>query len=434
MMDWTNKLKNKMEGYTEQPSDSVWAGISAAAGLTGDKRRAVPFWLLAGSAIAAAAMFGAMLFFNVKEDVPVTMTAEAAKVGQEPVVSAQVVQDNDITSIPEASQARRFVETEVRDFRGAAVSGDFSGEAAGGVVSEASGEVVWEPTDEVIGVTAAASENEGNIETETEESIEPDDDGGRFADAWKWVLAEPELQRTKRGGKLAAGLSVNGSSSASSLSSRPTAAALGANPLDCGVSSADWVDRRVESAAGVIVYNQPEVTTEYSHKMPVKIGASIRYDFNKFLGIESGLTYSFLSSDLKTGEEGAVSSWSKGVQSMHYLGIPLNLSFNIFSSRYFNAYVTAGGLMEKCVRGSLKTDEYLDGKYHGSSSTTLKQKGLQWSVNGAAGIQVNILPQLGLYMEPGVSHHFSNNSKVRTIYSDKPTDFSLSFGLRYTFR
>lgn len=420
-MDWTNKLKNKMEGYTEQPSDSVWAGISAAAGLTGNKRRAVPLWLLASSAVAAAALFGAMLIFNAKEDVPATMTAEAVQVGQEPAVSAQVVQDNDITSVPEVSQARHYVETEVRDFRGAAVSGDFSDESA----------------DEIVGVTAETSEKneiEGNIEPDTEKDIEPDEDGGRFADAWKWVLAEPELQRTKRGGKLAAGLSVNGSGSASSLSSRPTAAALGANPLDCGVSSADWVDRRVESAAGVIVYNQPEVTTEYSHKMPVKIGASIRYDFNKFLGIESGLTYSFLSSDLKTGKEGAVSGWSKGVQSMHYLGIPLNLSFNIFSSRYFNAYVTAGGLMEKCVRGSLKTDEYLDGKYHGSSSTTLRQKGLQWSVNGAAGIQVNILPQLGLYMEPGVSHHFSNNSKVRTIYSDKPTDFSLSFGLRYTFR
>ena len=424
MMDWTNKLKDKMEGYTEQPSDSVWAGISAAAGLTGNKRRAVPLWLLASSAIAAAALFGAMLFFNVKEDVPATMTAEAVKVWQAPVVSAQVVQDNDITSVPEVSQ--------VRDSHGMAVSGDFSDEPSDEVAGEPFGEVVG-----VFGVTAETSEKneiEGNIEPDTKEDIEPEDDGGRFADAWKWVLAEPELQRTKRGGKLAAGLSVNGSGSASSLSSRPTAAALGANPLDCGVSSADWVDRRVESAAGVIVYNQPEVSTEYSHKMPVKIGASIRYDFNKFLGIESGLTYSFLSSDLKTGKEGAVSSWSKSVQSMHYLGIPLNLSFNIFSSRYFNAYVTAGGLMEKCVRGSLKTDEYLDGKYHGSSSTTLKQKGLQWSVNGAAGIQVNILPQLGLYMEPGVSHHFSNNSKVRTIYSDKPTDFSLSFGLRYTFR
>ena len=429
MMDWTNKLKNKMEGYTEQPSDSVWAGISAAAGLTGNKHRAVPLWLLASSAIAAAALFGAMLSFNAKEDVPATMTAEAVKVGQEPVVSARVVQDNDITSVPEVSQARLYVETEVRDFRGAAVSGDFS--------DEPSDEVAVEPFGEVVGVTADTSEKneiEGTIEPDTEEEMEPDEDGGRFADEWKWVLAEPELQRTKRGGKLAAGLSVNGSGSASSLSSRPTAATLGANPLDCGVSSADWVDRRVESVAGVIVYNQPVVTTEYSHKMPVKIGASIRYDFNKFLGIESGLTYSFLSSDLKTGEEGAVSGWSKGVQSMHYLGIPLNLSFNIFSSRYFNAYVTAGGLMEKCVRGSLKTDEYLDGKYHGSSSTSLKQKGLQWSVNGAAGIQVNILPQLGLYMGPGVSHHFSNNSKVRTIYSDKPTDFSLSFGLRYTFR
>ena len=422
MMDWTNKLKDKMEGYTEQPSDSVWAGISAAAGLTGNKRRAVPLWLLASSAIAAAALFGAMLIFNAKEDVPGTMTAEAEMAVQEPEVMAQVVQDNDIASVSEVN----YVEKEVRNFRSMAMSD--------GEVEESSGDFAGEPSCEVVGATAATNETEGSIEPDIEDDIEQDDDGGRFADAWKWVLAEPELQRTKRGGKLAAGLSVNGSGSASSSSSRPTAAALGANPLDCGVSSADWVDRRVESAAGVIVYNQPEVSTEYSHKMPVKIGASIRYDFNKFLGIESGLTYSFLSSDLKTGEEGAVSSWSKGIQSMHYLGIPLNLSFNIFSSRYFNAYVTAGGLMEKCVRGSLKTDEYLDGKYHGSSSTALKQKGLQWSVNGAAGIQVNILPQLGLYMEPGVSHHFSNNSKVRTIYSDKPTDFSLSFGLRYTFR
>ena len=128
MMDWTNKLKNKMEGYTEQPSDSVWAGISAAAGLTGNKHRAVPLWLLASSAIAAAALFGAMLIFNAKEDVPATMTAEAVKVGQEPVVSARVVQDNDITSVPEVSQAGLYVETEVRDFSGAAVSGDFSDE------------------------------------------------------------------------------------------------------------------------------------------------------------------------------------------------------------------------------------------------------------------------------------------------------------------
>ena len=102
MMDWTNKLKDKMEGYTEQPSDSVWAGISAAAGLTGNKRRAVPLWLLASSAVAAAALFGAMLIFNAKEDIPATMTAEAVKVGTEPVVSAQVVQENDITSVPEA--------------------------------------------------------------------------------------------------------------------------------------------------------------------------------------------------------------------------------------------------------------------------------------------------------------------------------------------
>ena len=123
-------------------------------------------------------MFGAMLIFNAKEDVPATMTAEAVKVGQEPVVSARVVQDNDITSVPEVSQARLYVETEVRDFRGAAVSGDFS--------DEPSDEVAVEPFGEVVGVTAETSEKneiEGNIEPDTEADIVPDEDGGRFADA-----------------------------------------------------------------------------------------------------------------------------------------------------------------------------------------------------------------------------------------------------------
>ena len=90
-------------------------------------------------------------------------------------------------------------------------------------------------------------------------------------------------------------------------------------------------------------------------------------------------------------------------------------------------------MMEKSISGSIKTDEYVDGKFDRTLKAKISPKGLQWSVNAAAGVQANILPQLGFFVEPGVSHHFKNSSRVRSIYTDKPTDFSLGFGLRYSF-
>ena len=118
---------------------------------------------------------------------------------------------------------------------------------------------------------------------------------------------------------------------------------------------------------------------------------------------------------------------------MQYLGIPLNASFNLLDKRFVTLYLSAGGEMEKCLKGRTRIDEYEDGSYLRSTDTSLKIRALQWSVNAAAGLQVNILPSLGAYVEPGVVHHFVKNSRVRSIYTDRPTDFSLRFGLRYSF-
>ena len=54
----------------------------------------------------------------------------------------------------------------------------------------------------------------------------------------------------------------------------------------------------------------------------------------------------------------------------------------------------------------------------------------QWSVQGALGVQYNIIPQLGIYIEPGVKHYFNNHSRVRNFFKDKPNNFNLQFGLR----
>ena len=58
---------------------------------------------------------------------------------------------------------------------------------------------------------------------------------------------------------------------------------------------------------------------------------------------------------------------------------------------------------------------------------------MQCSLNAAAGLQFNILPNLGVYAEPGVGYYFNNGSKVETIYKEKPFNFNLKAGLRLSF-
>ena len=41
---------------------------------------------------------------------------------------------------------------------------------------------------------------------------------------------------------------------------------------------------------------------------------------------------------------------------------------------------------------------------------------------------------VGVYLEPGVSYYFDNGSDVRTIYKDKPFNFNLNLGVRFTIR
>ena len=55
---------------------------------------------------------------------------------------------------------------------------------------------------------------------------------------------------------------------------------------------------------------------------------------------------------------------------------------------------------------------------------------VQWSIGGALGVQYNIIPQLGLYAEPGIKYYFDNGSHIRNYFKYRPTNFNLQIGLR----
>lgn len=450
--DWTDTLKQKMAGYEERPSDELWAALSERAGLQESRRKVIPVWFW-GLSAAAALMAGIFVVTKVNDKSVNALGGITADVAVSEPVDAEVSEpiDAEVPESVERTLAEELKSAEAMSLADVAV-GRKQEAAKVGIKQDvkarkAKSALIAEavPVESRVGAVAedvtsvnteeyaaeVPSENHDareaeTVESDTVEQSEP-------AMSWDEYLKETpsEKARAKRSGGFSAGILAGGAVGGNTSGSKPTAMVMGANPLAAGVTKTDWIDK--DSKVSAIVYNQPEVQEEYSHKIPVKVGLTARYNITGRLGVETGLTYSILSSSVKTGNSETGKNWSTGSQTLHYLGIPLNISFNILNSRYVNIYLTGGGMMEKSISGNIKTDEYVGGKFARTLTAKISPKGLQWSLNAAAGVQANILPQLGFFVEPGISHHFKNGSRVRSIYTDKPTDFSLGFGLRYSF-
>ena len=449
---WLSQLSEKLEGYQEQPSDSVWEGVSRKVLGTSLLRR----WLIPGMTAAAALLLGTFLLTRPSSPSPDTITADA-KVNadvtprsfEDPVTStandwisgdnlSEKNQTDDISKIQggnsnSKSQKNNSIDKTLSDKnidRNPRETGIDQNRKAGAAESaEYSEETVSaEATPESDDTNAAASKTS----SKKEESI--DNEVVRQEEKAKWaaIMAEEQAERKHSARRFSAGISVTGAGTASSSERQLTNAIMGANPLESNVNYADWVDGGFRNGESLVVYNQPEVETKYSHKLPVKFGVSFRYGFNERLGIESGLTYTLLNSTFTTAA-GTANGNTTGKQTLHYIGIPLNVTYNIIGSKLFNVYASAGGAMEKAVGGYFETTGHVDGKRSETNRNSLKPKELQWSLNASAGAQVNVLNQLGLYVEPGISYRIPSGSHVRSIYTDKKLDFSIGFGIRFNF-
>ena len=449
---WLSQLSEKLEGYQEQPSDSVWEGVSRKVLGTSLLRR----WLIPGMTAAAALLLGTFLLTRPSSPSPDTITADAKvnadvtpRFFEDPVTSTandwvpgdnlgEKSQTDDIGKIQggnrnSKSQKNNRTNKTLSDKnidRNPRETGIDQNRKAGAAESaEYSEETVSaEATPESDDTNAAASKTS----SEKEESI--DNEVVRQEEKAKWaaIMAEEQAERKHSARRFSAGISVTGAGTASSSERQLTNAIMGANPLESNVNYADWVDGGFRNSESLVVYNQPEVETKYSHKLPVKFGVSFRYGFNEKLGIESGLTYTLLNSTFTT-TAGTANGNTTGKQTLHYIGIPLNVTYNIIGSKLFNVYASAGGAMEKAVGGYFETTGHVDGKRSETNRNSLKPKELQWSLNASAGAQVNVLNQLGLYVEPGISYRIPSGSHVRSIYTDKKLDFSIGFGIRFNF-
>mgnify|MGYP002858197436 CR=1 FL=1 len=151
------------------------------------------------------------------------------------------------------------------------------------------------------------------------------------------------------------------------------------------------------------------------HHQHRKLGVSLKYDISDRWGIQTGLTYTSMNSDI-VDESGQRTTTTH--QRLVYAGIPVNVHYSFIKGDKMNVYVSAGGEVEKMIIGTGDVTE---------SSPV-------FDVNMCAGLEFMITDNLMLYAEPGVYHYFDNGKGVRSAYTDGLTNFNLSLGVRFHLR
>lgn len=197
-------------------------------------------------------------------------------------------------------------------------------------------------------------------------------------------------------------------------------------------TGSDGCDWEGSPMLGIGIYNQgQEVKTEYKHHLPVRIGLNIAYALSDRLSLESGVSYTRLSSDMK---DGTSTNFISGRQNLDYVGIPLSLKYKALSYGAFDLYASTGILAEQCVNGKTSKDFVIEGNVKKTEQQTIHSHPLQLSANAAVGLQFKIADNIGIYAEPGLSYFFDDNSSLNTIYKEKPLNFNLNIGFRYEIK
>ena len=453
--DWLNKIRESQANFSEPEPDGLWEGIEAglaakdvgtSAGMEPvratdarasvdrtsredsavSRRRTVRWWW---AALPAAAVAALVLLLSVpghrdaSDDPLRTSAISELKSTAEPfdVVSREVE-----SSVPAnlLAYSGTLLAFDTKAGKPSEATADDAGNASE-EFSKRQENSSWNnsPSDissETISSEINSLENSSSKTTSSENSS---------LENWPSENDNPVSKTRRRG--LSFGLLT--SNVAGSRSSASKYAALYGSTVTKQIhgfseTTADFPDS--QGYAGVMQSNSNnEISSTVKNWQPIQVGVSVAYSFTDRLSIESGLTYSCLISDLSSGTP--LGNYDIR-QTLHYIGLPLALRYDFLKIKGFSLYASAGGQMEKCVAGKTRTDYFVDGKKVSSENGRIMVEPLQWSVNAYVGAQYSFNRLVGLYVEPGAAYYFRNGSPVNCIYSERPFNFSLRAGLRFS--
>ncbi len=165
------------------------------------------------------------------------------------------------------------------------------------------------------------------------------------------------------------------------------------------------------------------------HYMPINLSLALKYRLNNRFAIETGLSYSKLKSDFEMGSNGNTINEQ---QTIHYLGIPLKGTYNIYSRKTWSLYGSLGVITEIPLYSPLNTSYYLHGMLEATDKTIIHAP-WQWSVGTGLGLQYNFTPNIGLFAEPSLQYYIPTGTQIETYRTEHPFTFSLPIGIRFTW-
>lgn len=432
--DWTDKLPKKMFDYEEQAPEGLWDNIEKSIHSTDDidrNRHAKSVWIRYSSIAVAAAilcLFG--IFIANKYSVMDSSLKHVSKIEHpsgnhsinEPL-SDQKDLMADAPTTKQQSYERIFV-------RHASSPMQYDEPSRESTVNNTISDTIKE--NQV--VTNEKRQSETTVIAKTEERRKT---GNHYNDVYAQLYKNTQ-RHSESGLKFnlyASNIPVaadNNSAYSSTLM-----AAKSNNNLQCDADNMSFTSMvyqpNINNPLTDVLTNNftKDTKTDIKHKQPIRFGITVSYEINRRWALESGITYTYLTSDIYSGN--ANNNYQSN-QKLHYLGIPLNIIYNMWERKGVSVYLSGGGMGEICIDGKLNTDYVIDNTVESSGSEKIHNHHPQWSVNGAAGLQYSFIPNCGIYVEPGVSYYFDDGSDIQTIYKEHPTNFSLKLGLRFRIK
>ena len=180
----------------------------------------------------------------------------------------------------------------------------------------------------------------------------------------------------------------------------------------------DSVAAETPQSAMTMMRAKSGYSDSYQHEIPVSVGLSARFFITDRLSINTGLNYTRYKS-LRTRWFASTHDQQKDWQYAHYLGIPVRLDWMIVNKKHFNFYLGAGVQADKCIYATVGGER-------------LHEKEVLFGLNGAMGLQFNIVPMVGLYFEPDISYSL-NEGSIQTYRIREPFMISVRGGIRFNF-
>ena len=168
------------------------------------------------------------------------------------------------------------------------------------------------------------------------------------------------------------------------------------------------------------------IEADYDHKLPFTIQLLLNRQLSKRLSIESGLSYTLLNSTINTGSPQA---YIQEKQRIHYLGIPVRIGWLWYNKAHLSLYSSAGAMLELPISTKVDVNHIFNGISTFQKETSLEVP-CQWSTTFGLGLQYDLTPHLGIYLEPSLQYIFNDGSDIKSYRTEHPLQITLPLGIR----